>query len=168
MLQKIAIRLLLLVFTAVFVIAHPIPAAAAEVSGYAGVEARVFPDDPIHAGQEHGAAFSFLIEPEIYHPFGDTGLTLVAKPFLRYDESDPERSHFDLRELAVHKVAADWELKAGLSKVFWGVTESRHLVDIINQTDGVEDIDGEDKLGQPMVQFTGIRPRGALAPLSRG
>jgi len=37
--------------------------------------------------------------------------------------------------------------------VFWGVTESRHLVDIINQTDGVEDIDEEDKLGQPMVML---------------
>jgi hypothetical protein len=29
-----------------------------------------------------------------------------------------------------------------------------HLVDIINQTDGVESIDGEDKLGQPMVAFS--------------
>jgi hypothetical protein len=34
--------------------------------------------------------------------------------------------------------------------VFWGVTESRHLVDVINQTDLVEDIDQEAKLGQPM------------------
>jgi hypothetical protein len=29
-----------------------------------------------------------------------------------------------------------------------------HLVDIINQTDGVESIDGEDKLGQSMMAFS--------------
>jgi hypothetical protein len=47
-----------------------------------------------------------------------------------------------------------WEVQTGISKVFWGQTESLHLVDIINQTDGVEAIDGEDKLGQPMVAFS--------------
>ncbi|MBN7826230.1 hypothetical protein J0A66_13425 [Bowmanella dokdonensis] len=48
----------------------------------------------------------------------------------------------------------EWELKAGISKVFWGQTESQHLVDVINQTDFVEAIDGEEKLGQPMVQLS--------------
>jgi hypothetical protein len=43
---------------------------------------------------------------------------------------------------------------AGFGKVFWGVTEVRHLVDIINQTDAVEDVDNEDKLGQPMLNVT--------------
>lgn len=38
--------------------------------------------------------------------------------------------------------------------MFWGVAESRHLVDIINQTDNLESIDGDDKLGQPMVHFS--------------
>jgi len=47
-----------------------------------------------------------------------------------------------------------WELRVGIGKVFWGVTEFVHLVDIINQTDLVEDIDGEDKLGQPMVDLS--------------
>lgn len=41
-----------------------------------------------------------------------------------------------------------------MSKVFWGVTESQHLVDIINQTDLVESPDGEDKLGQPMASLS--------------
>ncbi|MDD7885073.1 hypothetical protein [Flavivirga sp. 57AJ16] len=34
------------------------------------------------------------------------------------------------------------------------MTESNHLVDIINQTDAVETFDGEEKLGQPMVQLS--------------
>ena len=50
----------------------------------------------------------------------------------------------------------------GLRKVFWGVTESAHLVDIVNQTDLVENIDTEDKLGQPMVNLTLLRDWGTL------
>ena len=76
--------------------------------------------------------------------------------------ADDRRSHFDVRELMYQRVFDDFELRAGLGRVFWGVTESYHLVDIINQTDLVEDIDLEDKLGQPLVNLTLIRDWGAL------
>jgi hypothetical protein len=46
--------------------------------------------------------------------------------------------------------------------VFWGVTESSHLVDIINQSDFVENIDTEDKLGQPMVSLRWLPEWGTL------
>ena len=40
----------------------------------------------------------------------------------------------------------------GINKVFWGgFAETRHLVNIVNRSDIVEDMDEEDKLGQPMV-----------------
>ena len=45
-------------------------------------------------------------------------------------------------------------MRVGVGKVFWGVTESRHLVDVVNQSDFVEDLDGEDKLCQPMLALT--------------
>ena len=41
-----------------------------------------------------------------------------------------------------------------MDRVFWGVTESQHLVDIINQTDLVEHPNKESKLGQPMAHLT--------------
>ncbi|MDX1523703.1 MAG: hypothetical protein R3264_18890, partial [Anaerolineae bacterium] len=66
---------------------------------------------------------------------------------------DDNRTHFDARELNWLRVGDGWDLRLGLGKVFWGVTESVHLVDIINQTDAVEDIDNEDKLGQPMINL---------------
>jgi hypothetical protein len=59
-------------------------------------------------------------------------------------------------------VGDDVEVLAGVRRVFWGVTEFQHLVDIINQTDLVEDIDGEDKLGQPMVQLSFVRDWGTV------
>ncbi|HEY5703037.1 MAG TPA: hypothetical protein VIV20_06155, partial [Gammaproteobacteria bacterium] len=43
-----------------------------------------------------------------------------------------------------------------------GVIEFQHLVDIINQTDLVENIDGEDKLGQPMLNLALINDWGTL------
>jgi len=46
--------------------------------------------------------------------------------------------------------------------VFWGVTESQHLVDIVNQTDNVENPDGEEKLGQPMINLSLQRDWGLL------
>ena len=109
---------------------------------------------------------------------GDTQGSLVAEPefelrrsgkerfsvklFGRLDSLDDERTHFDLRELFWERAGRSWELRAGVSKVFWGVTESQHLVDVINQTDLVENPDGEDKLGQPMVKFTSIRNWGIV------
>lgn len=73
--------------------------------------------------------------------------------FVRFDR-DKNRTHADIRELYYQKAKSNWELNIGLKKVYWGVTESNHLVDIINQTDVTESFDGEEKLGQPMVQFT--------------
>jgi hypothetical protein len=75
---------------------------------------------------------------------------------------DSERTHFDLRELFWRRSERRWELLVGVSKVFWGVTESQHLVDIVNQTDLVENPDGEDKLGQPMVKLSLVRGWGIL------
>ena len=75
--------------------------------------------------------------------------------FARWDRDD-HRTHWDLREFYYQRARGNWELGVGLKKIFWGVTESNHLVDIINQTDQVESFDGEQKLGQPMIQFSYI------------
>jgi hypothetical protein len=85
-----------------------------------------------------------------------------AVPFARVDGQDDERTHADLREFYYSRIGADWELHVGARQIFWGVTEFNHLVDIINQTDLVENIDGEEKLGQPMVQLSLVRDWGIL------
>ena len=83
--------------------------------------------------------------------------------FGRYDQKDDERSHADVREASWIYVGDEWSLKAGISKEFWGVTESLHLVDVINQTDGVEGVDNDDKLGQPMVKLSSEKERGTVS-----
>lgn len=125
---------------------------AHELSGNVAVEARLFANDPVFPEQERDNA-SLSVQPEYYHEWpGGSSVTVV--PFARLDSADSRRTHFDIRELNFLWLSDAWELRVGLGKVFWGTTEFLHLVDIINQTDLVESIDGEDKLGQPMVKLS--------------
>ena len=80
-------------------------------------------------------------------------------PFFRIDSADSNRSHGDLREayfllFGEAGDASEWELRLGIDRVFWGVAESNHLVDIVNQTDLVEHPYDEIKLGQLMAHLT--------------
>lgn len=126
------------------------PLLQADMNAELGFEARVFSEEGLF-GQDRLQP-SIRTEVEYLSRWGDSDIRVNG--FARYDQQDNERSHVDLREAAMTHVGDGWELKVGVSKVFWGVTESRHLVDIINQTDLVENLDGEDKLGQPMTKLS--------------
>lgn len=124
-------------------------------------EARLFPSGSAY-NVDDKLFGSFSAELEYYHEWAGRSEQLVIVPFVRLDANDSERSHFDLRELFWQKGFSDWDLNIGFRKVFWGQTEALHLVDIINQTDWIENIDGEDKLGQPMIQATWLTDRGTF------
>jgi hypothetical protein len=133
---------------------------AHEISGYAAGEARLFPNEALFSGQNDQSA-SFALQPEYYHEF-ESGSSFTFVPFLRVDSGDQERTHFDIRELTYLWLQEDYELRVGVRKVFWGTTEILHLVDIINQNDQVENIDTEDKLGQPMINVSFFRDWGTI------
>ena len=135
---------------------------AGELTGYVALEHRQFLNNDSYAGQKLGSTPSFIAEPEYYHVSDDEQDTYTARVFVHLDPSDDERTHYDIRQLDWVHAQDDWEVRAGISKVYWGVTESRHLVDIINQVDGVEDIDEEDRLGQPMIQLGTFQDWGTL------
>lgn len=125
-----------------------------ETGGSAGAEARIFLDDPAWPGQEDGVQSSIILEGDFRWRSEDRRHQIVLAPWARLDSLDDERTHADLREGFYRYVGNDFTVEAGFIKVFWGVAESRHLVDIVNQTDLVEDSDGEDKLGQPALRLT--------------
>lgn len=125
------------------------------------LETRYFFEDPA-TPQQTEDDYSFVLEAEFTHDFESGNGRAVISPFLRWDSEDDERQHADLREAYLNWYLGSWELLAGVSKVFWGATESAHLVDIINQTDQVENSDGEDKLGQPMVRVSWYAPFGNI------
>ena len=135
--------------------------AHSELLGYLGVQGRAYPMSA--AAPEQGSeTVSAVIAPEWFTQWNDGDDSFNIKAFYRYDSLDNERSHGDLREFYWQHVGADWELTVGINTVFWGVTESQHLVDIINQTDLVESADGEDKLGQPMIHVASIQDWGVV------
>ncbi len=124
------------------------------VSGYIAGDLRLFAENALYSDQKNQRINpSIVIVPELAYEWnqGDDRIDFV--PFVRLDAQDKERTHGDIRELKYLHIGDGWDVTVGFDKIFWGVTESRHLVDIINQTDAVEDIDGEDKLGQPMINL---------------
>jgi len=134
---------------------------ALEVNGKVGVSALLFQHAPLY-DKQHRQQWSALAELEFYHSWNDDQDSILFKPYARVDQHDSERSHFDIRELMWLHVGEDWELRTGIGKVFWGVNEANHLVDIINQDDQVDDISGDPKLGQPMVNLSLIRDWGTV------
>jgi len=124
----------------------------ADWSGNVTLQDRYFINDALSTNSpQHNNYLSISSEVEFYEAW-DNNSSINITPFIRVDQYDEERTHGDLREMYYQQTFDTWELRLGISKVYWGVTESQHLVDVINQTDNIESVDGEDKLGQPMVK----------------
>ncbi|HNL81203.1 MAG TPA: hypothetical protein PKL69_12775, partial [Agitococcus sp.] len=79
---------------------------------------------------------------------------LQLRVFGRVDEQDNHRSGLDVREALWTYAQQAWQVRAGVGQVFWGTTEAQHLVDIVNQTDYLASLDGDVKLGQPLVNVS--------------
>ena len=117
------------------------------------VDNKYFFNAGLYPGQERNY-LSLAFQPEVLYEWQDAKYSIKFTGFVRLDQYDDRRNHFDLREFYWQIVNDRSEISIGMKKVFWGVTESAHLVDVINQTDVVESFDGEEKLGQPMVHFS--------------
>ncbi len=92
---------------------------------------------------------------------GDTVATFI--PFYRFDVQDDARTHADIREMKIEHTQGDWSGTFGVDRVFWGKTEVVRLVDVINQTDQVERIDDEVRLGQPLLRLSRLTDLGEVA-----
>ena len=144
-------------------IAHP-ASAQWDISGSLELEARIFPETAAYAEQDDATLSpSIAFQPEFVYEWDERSDRLTLELFGRLDAHDDRRTHFDIREANYLHLGDSWDVLVGISIVFWGVTESVHLVDIVNQTDGVEDIDGEDKLGQPMINLNLFRNSGTYS-----
>jgi len=158
------IATVILLLAAQFLPFSPARGGEVDISGSLALQARAFWDDSQWVGQDGKALQGSVVaitEFRWRNEGGNQRASLI--PYLRWDASDDERSLLDLREAYWAFEGDDYELLVGANTVFWGVTESVHLVDIINQTDFAGDIDGEDKLGQPMVSLAIQRDWGEIS-----
>ncbi|MGI9270580.1 MAG: hypothetical protein ACR2QT_02300 [Woeseiaceae bacterium] len=155
---------LLLLLAAQFLVPSAARGGELDIRGSVEMQARVFMDKPAWSGQDDQAMQGSVILTTEFRwrsEEGDQRASLI--PYLRWDGTDSERSLPDLKEAYWAAEGDDYEVLVGANTVFWGVTESVHLVDIINQTDFAGDIDGEDKLGQPMASLTLQRDWGEVS-----
>ncbi len=140
-------------------LAASVSAFAEGLSGNMAVEGRAFTQGSVPPGRVDNE-WSLSAQPRWQWVLGrDDELTLEL--FARIDEG-LGRQHGDIRELRWLHVDGDNEWRIGIDSVFWGVTESRHLVDVINSVDRLEGLDGEDKLGQPMIHYSRLTEDGVL------
>ncbi|SUZ85922.1 uncharacterized protein METZ01_LOCUS38776, partial [marine metagenome] len=131
-----------------------------EKYGEVSFENRTFSEKGLFGqGKDHS---SFTLSPEFYFESEDQKTSFTFKPKIRRDSLDDERNLFDIQDLSLIRVKNSYEIRIGIRRDFWGVTETVHRVDIINQTDQVESFDGEDKLGQPMINLSLERDWGVL------
>ncbi len=137
------------------------PLAALDFSGNIAAEAQWFPRTAQFSGQ-FDDNLTLAFQPKLRQDWNERRDEITLELFLRADHRDDSRQHADIRELKWLHVSGDNEWRVGIDSVFWGVTESQHLVDVINQTDRLEGFDGEDKLGQPMLHFTTIQDWGVF------
>lgn len=134
-----------------------------QVGGFVASDIRAFPAAPVQEGQSGvDIAPSLIVEPELMYQWNDGAdtVTLVGHIQRESGSYDPERNHADIRELNWSHTGDRWFMQAGIAKVFWGKVESRRLVDIINQRDLVENVDPDDKLGQPLLNVGFLRDWG--------
>lgn len=123
--------------------------ACVHVRGSAAADIRGFAQPPSYSGQSSGHGVSLKAEPEAYVRSKDEAHTATVRPFVRVDPVDTGRTHYDLRQADYRFNNGGWSFGAGAGVFDWGVMENHRTVDVLNQKDLVEDIDGSEKLGQP-------------------
>ena len=89
-------------FLFILLLASPLHAAG-KWSGNVALEYRHFTESALD-NRQHGDNASFSAQPEYFRRWDGERQSFTFVPFLRIDENDPERSHFDIRELTWVKV----------------------------------------------------------------
>ncbi|MEL6584910.1 MAG: hypothetical protein AAFQ36_13860 [Pseudomonadota bacterium] len=134
--------------------AGPATANGWRVQPEATVEGRVFLSDPAFGGQESGPQGTLILSGTADWRSDDRNWIGKLEPYARIDSLDKERNLFDLREASLTYRGRQTQLSGGIGQFFWGVAESRNVVDVLNQIDATEDVDGAQKLGQPFLRVS--------------
>ena len=137
-------------------------AAAGEWYGSIGAEYRDFIESPIFNQQKQNRGITAEFDIEYLHSWNDFDIDFIANGFYRSKGDSGKREHADIRELYFEKKWKNWIVDVGIRRVFWGVVEFNHIIDIINQVDNLENIDGEDRLGQPMISVNYLSSIGSI------
>ncbi|NWO04176.1 MAG: hypothetical protein HLX50_00295 [Alteromonadaceae bacterium] len=138
----------------IFILSVSQYAYAIDFRGQASAETRYFFEPSPYEKSNYRVNNSASLVTDVFSASSDYTDLFRFVSYFRVDQHDSNRTSIDVRELSWIHVADNWETRVGVYKSFWGVTEGRHLVDIVNQTDLVAQPDGDEKLGQPMINLS--------------
>jgi hypothetical protein len=138
------------------------PADASDFSKNLSLSADLqwFPQDAKYPDQDHDTLTSISAELDLEWERGPIQARGVFYGLLSPDLSD--RNYYDIRELYWRRNIYSTMVTVGIDRVFWGVAESNHLVNVINQVDSRANLDGDEVLGQPMLRISQIRAWGEI------
>lgn len=127
-------------------------ASASNLKIELGAEYQYFPHNNEQLLDSYDGDSTAYLRVKYDDNYYDGAVKLLIDGTATYDQRDDHRTRNDFNSLAIGYFADNVDITVGMKTEFWGVTESRHLVDIINQTVVADDIDEESKLGQPMIK----------------
>lgn len=149
----------LVLLSLIFVSPQP---RAQEIDGWIGIEQRFFPQGGLVEDQPSSTSVP-LLGVKYYNSWDEGEQELIVDALYRKDSSDSNRDDVELRDFYWSFLGEEMQLNVGYRKVFWGVTEFTNPVDIINQTDLIDDPLGNEKLGQPMLNLTTVNRLGTFS-----
>jgi len=91
--------------------------SATDFDGSFELEQRVFFESLDNTNLGHGQTSGRLLL-ELFHNWNKGNDQIVFEPFFRIDSDDEERSHADIRQLLWSRFGKNYELSAGIGRVF--------------------------------------------------
>ena len=122
------------------------PAFAVEINGTLSSRLDFYPD---HADGTASEGRSAEVKIDAFHDFGES--RIVGEFIARGDEKDSGRRITEARQAYLRSPLAGFDVFVGNRQEFWGKTESKNVVDVINQSDAAANEGKSGKLGAPSI-----------------
>ncbi len=126
-----------------------------ELNSEKKIESRIFHKDNAYSDQKN--TYATHLKSELFIEF-KRNLNFLIEPYFRYDHYDKERTLLNISQGYLLYFNDYGETKIGKDKVFWGVTELKNLVDIINSPDNASG-EKKSKLGQSLISYSYINDK---------
>ena len=122
------------------------PAFAVEINGTLSSRLDFYPN---HADGTASEGRSAEVKIDAFHDFGES--RIVGEFIARGDEKDSGRQITEARQAYLRTPLAGFDVFVGNRQEFWGKTESKNVVDVINQSDAAANEGKSGKLGAPSI-----------------
>ncbi|MGD8122880.1 hypothetical protein [Vibrio sp. TRT 2004] len=124
---------------------------AAEIEGSIEYQFQHFISAPSYSSQENSAENSVRVQLDLSEHWGD--ISLDSEILVQVNIPDSDRNYADIQKLVISKNLDTGVALIGIDQVYWSVTETRSLTNIVNQVDARNSIYEDEYLGQPLVGF---------------